>query len=414
MAEDIQALNPAYHRVVGKRGSDFYGFVVIDSFVSGRGTGGIRFTENVSIDEIARLAREMTLKFAFLRMPSGGAKAGMVVAPGLSQEQRNTLSRRFGEAIGDLIRDGKYVAGLDLGTDLKDMAAIMAGAGITDGTGTADAGIDSNYYTAMTVLAAADGLLEARGRSLKGTTVLLEGLGKVGSDLLQLLSDSGAKVVGASTLSGAIYAGDGLDVDKLLKLRQTDGDDCVLRYPGLTPMVATDLFLQEADLLIPGGGADSINASNVNQIAAKFIVPVANISATLEAEAILYSRGISYVPGFVANSGGVFCWRLARLGSAAREDMIRRGLKRKIIRLVNSADSANQAISQAARQIAEKNLAQMKKAEGGTLWLRLTSLLRKLSPKRIGYVIGADILHSDWSRRPNAITRSYFDARYFD
>lgn len=414
MANDIHTPGPAFHRVVGQEGTDFYGFVVVDEFVSGRGTGGIRFTENVSLDEIARLAREMTLKFAFLRMPSGGAKSGMVVAPDLSQEQRKSLSLRFGEAIGDLIRDGKYVAGLDMGTDLEDMAAIMTGAGITDGTGTADTGIDSNYYTAMTVLAAADGLLEARGRSLKGTTVLLEGLGKVGSELLQLLSDSGAKVVGASTLSGAIYSGDGLDVDRLLELRQTEGDDCVLHYPGLTPMVATDLFLQEADLLIPGGGADSINASNVNQIAAKLIVPIANISATLEAEAVLYSRGISYIPGFVANSGGVFCWRLAQLGPAAREDMIRRGLKRKIVRLVNHADSAHQSIALTARQIAEKNLAQMKHAESGGLGVRLRSLLQKLSPRRIGYAVGANILNAPWSRRSNAITRWYFDARYFD
>ena len=414
MAEDIHTLGPTFHRVVGQEGTDFYGFVVIDEFVSGRGTGGIRFTESVSLDEIARLAREMTLKFAFLRMPSGGAKAGMVVAPDLSNEQRKSLSLRFGEAIGDLIRDGKYVAGLDMGTDLTDMAAIMAGAGITDGTGTAEVGIDSNYYTAMTVLASADGLLEARGRSLKGTTVLLEGLGKVGSNLLQLLSDSGAKVVGASTLSGAIYAGDGLDVGKLLELRQTEGDDCVLHYPGLAPMVATDLFLQEADLLIPGGGADSINASNVNQIAAKFIVPIANISATLESETELYKRGISYIPGFVGNSGGVFCWRLAQLGSAAREDMIRRGLKRKIVRMVNQADSVHQSIAQIARQIAEKNLAQMRRAESGGLRVRLGSLLQKLSPKRIGYAVGANILNARWSRRSNAITRWYFDARYFD
>ena len=138
MVDDIGILNPAFHRVIGEEGTDFYGFIVIDEFVAGRGTGGIRFTDNLTLDEIASLARGMTLKFAFLRMSSGGAKAGLLMPATASNEQRKALSIRFGEAIGDLIRNGQYVAGLDLGTSLDDMAAIMAGAGITDGTGTAE------------------------------------------------------------------------------------------------------------------------------------------------------------------------------------------------------------------------------------------------------------------------------------
>ena len=76
MVEDIKSLKPTFHRVVGDPDSDFHGFVVIDSFVSGRGTGGVRCTETVNLDEVARLAREMTFKFAFLHLPSGGAKPG--------------------------------------------------------------------------------------------------------------------------------------------------------------------------------------------------------------------------------------------------------------------------------------------------------------------------------------------------
>jgi glutamate dehydrogenase/leucine dehydrogenase len=413
LSDDFNTLNPAFHRIFGKEGTDFYGFVVIDEFVSGRGTGGVRFTADVSLDEIARLAREMTLKFAFLRMPSGGAKSGMVVGRDVSAEDRRALSIRFGEAIGDLIREGKYVAGLDMGTNPDDMAAIMSGAGVTDGTGTAETDVDSNYFTALTVFAVADGVLTARGKDLKGKKVLLEGLGKVGSHLLPLLEDCGARIVGASTLSGAIYHSEGLDIDLLSQLAKELGDDCVRNYPGLKPMPAPDLFTQEADLLIPGGAPDSINSSNVGRIAAEFIVPIANIPASVAIEKALHDRGISFVPGFVANSGGVFCWRLSRLDDKAREDMIRRGLKQKIIKLVEKADSANQSIAQAAREVAERNLADMKREEQGALPTRLTSLVKKLSPTRIGYVIGANVFNAGWSRRANLVTRSYFDARYF-
>ena len=414
MAEDIRALNPAFHRVIGKEGTDFYGFVVIDEFISGRGTGGIRFTDDVSLDEIARLAREMTLKFAFLKMPSGGAKSGMVVPAGISAEERTSLSVRFGEAIGDLIREGKYVAGLDMGTDLADMASIMAGAGIKDGTGTDDTGINSNYYTAVTVLATADGLLEARGRELQGTTVLLEGLGKVGSNLARLLDEAGARLVGISTLSGALFDSDGIDVQQLLRLKESHGDDCVLHYPGLEAFAPSELFLKEADVLVPGGGPDSINADNVDRIAARFIVPIANIAATMDIEAQLHERGIAYIPGFVANSGGVFCWRLAQLGPEARDDMIRVGLKRKISRLVIEADSKGEPIALAARGVAEKNLRALKAAEQGGVFTRFRSLLEKLSPRRVLYILGATVLNTEWSRRSNPVTRAYFDARYYD
>jgi glutamate dehydrogenase/leucine dehydrogenase len=414
VVEDIGILNPAFHRVIGEEGTDFHGFIVIDEFVSGRGTGGIRFTDNLTLGEIASLAREMTLKFAFLRMSSGGAKAGLLIPATASSEQRKALSIRFGEAIGDLIRNGQYVAGLDLGTSLDDMAAIMAGAGIIDGTGTAETEIDSNFYTALTVLASVEGLLEARGKTLAGSSVLLEGLGKVGSSLLRLLDEAGARVVGVSTLRGGIYDSDGLDTGLLSELQRSQRDDCVLHYPGLTPFPPAELYLKEAELLIPGSGADTINSSNVDRILVDSIVPIANICATQDIEEILHDRGISFVPGFVSNSGGVFCWRLARLSADCRDRMIRHELKGKVANLVKRADATDRSIAATARQIALQNLAQMKQSEQGSYGQRLTSLVKKLSPRRLGYLVGTKIFNADWSRGYNMVTRSYFAARYFD
>jgi glutamate dehydrogenase (NAD(P)+) len=402
---------PAFHRVVGQEGTDFYGFVVIDAFVGGRGTGGIRFKEDLTLDEVKRLAREMTWKFAFLHMPSGGAKSGLALPAGLSEDRRRGVCRQFGEAIGDLLREGKYTCGLDMGTGVEDLVAIKAGAGLEYEEDTT--GIDSNYYTAVTVLAAAQALLECRDKPVAETTVLIEGLGKVGSNLLELLAKEGARIVGVSTLSGAIYDAGGLDPNKLQELRQAHGDDCVLHYPGLGTLSPEALFTKKADLLVPGGGADSIHPGNVGEIAARFIVPIANISATPEMEIALKERGIDYMPGFVANSGGVFCWRLAHLSPAGREDVIRRGLKNRIKRLIRRADADDRTIAATARDIANANLAAMQQEEAGKPLRRIRSLLDKLSPRRLGYVVGANLLDADWSRQPNLLTRSYFESRYF-
>jgi glutamate dehydrogenase/leucine dehydrogenase len=413
VAEDINALNPAFYRVVGDPDADVHGFVVIDSFVSGRGTGGVRCTESVTLDEVARLAREMTYKFAFLHLPSGGAKAGLVAPPGLTPEERLNLFHEFGKAIGDLIRDGKYVGGLDMGTSVSDIETIMSGAGAPIHAESSNPEIDSNYFTALTVFVTARALLEARGRQLEDTSILLEGLGKVGSHLLRLLGDAGARIVGISTLCGAIYNEDGLDTDEILLASAKSGDAFVTEFPGCEHLAATDLFLKPADLLIPGGGADSLNEQNVDHIKASWIVPIANICATADIEARLHRRGIEFIPGFVSNSGGVFCWYLGRLSEETRETIIRDRFKARITRLVRAADESGQSIPDAAREISHRNLAAMQRLDNGDTTARLISLAYKMSPMRLGYVIGAKIFGGRWGRTPNILVRSYYDARYF-
>ena len=413
MAEDINGLKPAFHRVVGDPGSDFHGFVVIDSFVSGRGTGGIRCTETVNLDEVARLAREMTFKFAFLHLPSGGAKAGLVASPGMSPEERQKHFHKFGEAIGDLIRDGKYVGGLDMGTGPADIEAIMSGAGAPIRPNSSNSEIDSNYFTALTVFTTAQALLEARGRRLQHTSVLLEGLGKVGGHLLRLLGHAGAKVVGVSTLAGAIYNENGFDVDDVLQARSESGDEFVTDFPGCEHLPSAELFLKPGDLLIPGGGADSLNEHNVGQIKARWIVPIANICASSEIEGKMYERGIEFVPGFVSNSGGVFCWYLGRLTRDAREKIIRDRFKARIGRLVQAADKSGRSIPDTARDFAHRNLVAARSLERGEPAARLASLGHKLSPRRVGYAIGSKLFGRSWGRTSNLIVRSYFDARYF-
>jgi glutamate dehydrogenase (NAD(P)+) len=411
--EDIDGLEPAYQRVVGAPGTDFHGFVVIDRIVAGRGTGGVRFTDSVTLDEVARLAREMTFKFSFLHLPSGGAKAGLVARPELSPEQRQDIFLRFGEAIGDLIRDRKYVSGLDMGTGPDDLAAIMSGAGQPTEPGSGKSDINSSFFTALTVFVTAEALLEARGRQLDHTSVLLEGVGKVGSHLLKLLDSAGARVVGVSTRSGGVYSAGGLDVDKILKARTEHGDDFVKKLAGCDQLPAAELYTRSADLLIPGGGADSLHEQNVGQIKSRWIVPIANICASEEIERQLFRAGIEFIPGFVTNSGGVFCWYLGRLSSKAREDIIRDRFKARIARLIEAADRSGRSIPETARDIAARNLTAMQDAEKGKLLARVAALGNKLSPKRLVYSIGSRLFGGSWSRESNFVVRSYYDARYF-
>ena len=90
---------------------------------------------------------------------------------------------------------------MDLGVGPSDLAEILSGAGVDSRDVTETSMLDSNYYTALTVFVSLRALLQERRRGLAGSTVLVEGLGKVSSQLVRMLDDEGAKVVGVSTLA---------------------------------------------------------------------------------------------------------------------------------------------------------------------------------------------------------------------
>lgn len=413
MSETLASLEPVYYRVVDDPETGACGFVVIDELIRGRGTGGLRCTANVSLDEVARLAHEMTLKFAFLNLPSGGAKAGLAIPDEMPKDLRLRACFNFGAGIADLVQSKKYISGLDLGTTPEDLDSLLAGAGVRPERPPVIKDMDSNYFTALTVFAAAEALLEVRGRSFNGTTVLLEGVGKVGSHLVRMLKAAGAQLLGISTREGSVYDAAGIDSDYLLDAKARYGDALVNRFEGLQPEAPEALFEKKADLLIPGGGADSINASNVEKIEVRWIVPIANICADQVIEQRLHERGIDFVPGFVSNIGGIFCWYLTRLPAFAREEFIRVGFKSKVSQLIRLADETNCAVAQTARRLSQDNLDRLKKLNSGSLTARVSSVMHNLSPKRLGYILGSRIFGSSWERRWNRVNKAYYTSRFF-
>jgi len=124
-------------------------------------------------------------------------------------------------------------------------------------------------------------------------------------ELAELASSAGAQVVAVSTLAGTRYDPQGLDVDRLLTLRQEYGDDAVRHYPHGKLLRRNKLFTLPVDILIPGARPDAINHKNVERVQARLVVPGANIPFTHVIANQLSERGIGIVPDFVSNGGGV-------------------------------------------------------------------------------------------------------------
>jgi glutamate dehydrogenase (NAD(P)+) len=329
------------------------GYVVIDRPVHGMTSGGVRFTSDVSPDELARLARSMTYKWAFLNVRLGGAKAGIFADPHQLGCDRVTLMETFGRSIAPLVRQQVYYPGVDLGTTMDDLRAIMRGAGQP----LLGRQIDGSFCTGLTVFETVRQVVDFSGLGLSGLRVAIEGFGKVASVLAELLDQAGAKLVALSTVDGAIGSEAGLDVPRLLSLRQEYGDQLVRHCSDARSIERQALFTQHVDLLVPGARSHVIHAGNADQIRAGLIVPISNAPLTPEAEEMLTARGVMVIPDFVANCGGVLASNM--VGSGFDTEDVRRMVHVTfadiIVSLLQKADREARPVGEVARALAWQN-----------------------------------------------------------
>lgn len=106
-----------------------------------------------------------------------------------------------------------------------------------------------------------------------------------------------------STAAGAVHDPDGLDIEKLVKLRAESGDACVHHYGAVLPADAA--LTVDADILIPAAREVTVNDFIAASTNVKLVVEGANLPTSPGSRRILHERGIAVVPGFIANAGGI-------------------------------------------------------------------------------------------------------------
>ncbi len=290
------------------------GILVIDNTALGPGKGGIRMTPTVSVEEVFRLARNMTWKCAVAELPFGGAKSGIIADPKkISKEEKMDLIKAFAVALKPL-SPSQYIAAPDINTGEEEMGAYaLANGFLRSCTGKPanmcvspgeECGIPHEYgSTGYGVFHATRVAAEYVGLNLEEVAVAIDGFGNVGSSAAKYLSKSGVRIVAVSDSSGCIYTPKGLDYEKLKRVKKETHS--VINYaPGET-MTHRELFELSVDIILPASIPDVINEQNVDEIKAKLIVEAANIPATYESEERLHERGILVVPDIIANAGGV-------------------------------------------------------------------------------------------------------------
>lgn len=282
------------------------GVLVIDNTARGMGKGGMRMGPGVTVAEVARLARVMTYKWAGADLFFGGAKAGIAADP--ASPDREAVLRAFVRALAQEI-PARYVAGLDMGLTERDAAIVqdeLGDRGAAVGTPHALGGMpyDELGVTGYGVAEAADAAARDAGLELSGARVAVQGFGAVGHAAARRLAELGATVVAVSTVHGALYDPDGLDVARLLALRGEAGDAAVREYGGRLLDAGAELLVP-ADVLVPAALQDVIGADVAGRIEARIVVEGANLPTDRPAQRVLAARGVTVVPDFVANAGGV-------------------------------------------------------------------------------------------------------------
>jgi len=290
------------------------GFVVFDLPGVPESAGGTRLAPDVSAAEVALLARAMTYKFAALGTRMGGAKAGVRGDPA-DRAGKADLMARFCAEIAPLTDSRRLLTGPDMGTAEEDFAPLRerrasptAIRAVVDGVPFED------LLTGYGVAVAAEAALADRwGGDWSGRSVAVEGFGKVGGGVAREVTRRGGRVAAVSTVAGCVADPAGLDVDRLLALRRTHGDACVLHY-GRPAGPPGELFTAvNADVIVPGTRPGVINGQTAGSLppGVRVIAPAANVPYTEAGADVLAQRGIVALPDFVCNAGAVIGYRSA-------------------------------------------------------------------------------------------------------
>ncbi len=297
---------------------DLRGVVVVDNVAAGPAIGGIRMAADVTVEEVARLARAMTLKNASAGLPHGGAKAGIAFDPSSSAEERERRIRAFARAIQPI---REYIPGPDMGTSETDMAFIVDEGGRAAGLPEVLGGIplDEIGATGFGLAIAAEAARDEGAIELEGARVVVQGFGSVGQHAARYLSQRGAVLVAVADSRGAVANPGGLDLPKLLEHKRSGGP--VATFSGGKPVSAEALVAYDCEIWIPAARPDVLTEDNAGSMRCKLILQGANIPATPNAEAILAKRGVLSIPDFIANAGGVICAAVEFAGGSRRQAM---------------------------------------------------------------------------------------------
>jgi glutamate dehydrogenase (NAD(P)+) len=292
----------------------FTGFRVHHSTIKGPTKGGIRYHQDVTLDETRALAMWMTWKCALMNLPYGGAKGGVIVDPRqLSQRELRHLTRRYATEISILMSPEGDIPAPDVGTNPQVMAWIMdtysmhrgySVPAVVTGKPVPIGGSEGRFdATGMGVMFMAREALKHLGIAADSATAVVQGFGNVGATAARYMHNLGMKVTAVSDVYGGIYHEHGLDIPALQRHFKSTGK--LEGFHGAEVVSNSELLELPCTVLVPAALEGQITEENAPRIQTKIIAEGANGPTTPDADKILQDNGVFIIPDILCNAGGV-------------------------------------------------------------------------------------------------------------
>lgn len=326
--------------------TDLRGAIALHSTKRGPALGGTRLRRYASVEEgvldVLALSEAMTYKAAVAGLPLGGGKA-VLFADGKESDPDVRTARLL--AYGRIIEGlgGAFVTAEDANTTVADMVTLRRATKYAVGIPVELGGSgDPSPVTAVGVMAGIKALAEdvLHASSLAGVAVAVQGLGKVGMALAQLLVGEGAVVTATD-----------VDIEAMARAR---------RELGIATVDPEAIFDVPCAIFAPCAYGGAINDQTIARLTCQIVAGSANNQLRTERDGEeLHQRGIVYAVDYVINAGGLInvAQELAPGGydeAKAREKTS--GIYNTIKRLVESSHRKHISTQLAAQQLAQQAL----------------------------------------------------------
>jgi glutamate dehydrogenase (NAD(P)+) len=313
----------------------FTGFRVQHSIARGPAKGGVRYSPDVTLDEVRALASWMTWKCAVVNIPFGGAKGGIICDPQrMSPGELERMTRRYTAELVEFIGPEKDVPAPDMNTNEQVMAwmmdtfsmhmrqtvtAVVTGKPINIGGSRG-----RREATGRGIMITCDQAIKKFGLRPESTRVIIQGFGNVGSNAAKLMHEAGYKIIGIIEVDGAIFNKKGIDMDALWAHREQNRN--ISGFPEAEKVDPIELFQSECEILIPAATENQITSRNAAKIRCRILAEGANGPTTAAADEILASNKVFVIPDILCNAGGVttsyFEWVQDRQGYFWKESVV--------------------------------------------------------------------------------------------
>ncbi|HET7685981.1 MAG TPA: Glu/Leu/Phe/Val dehydrogenase [Candidatus Limnocylindria bacterium] len=277
-------------------------------------TGGIRYTPDLTIEEMRALAMANTWKAALVEIPFGGAMGGVRVDPKrMTVNEREGMTRRFATEIGPILGPDRDIPSPDVNTGSRTMAWMMDTYSMQRGHTVPGSVIGKplaiggsrgrREATSLGAMRALEMVARGEGIDLDGARVAIQGFGRVGTILAHRLAAAGTRVVGIADDEDGVVNPTGVDVEAAVGWMNER--DRIAGLPKTEPIGMADFLALPCDVLVHAGLQSQLDGSNADDVRARVVAEVAGGAVTPEADAALAARGVPVIPDILSSAGGL-------------------------------------------------------------------------------------------------------------